>query len=95
MPLFGKLPDAEALDAVLAKCQARGVTRVRFGEFEVELDPSAARAGSERLVDAARRAARPALTATDDDAPSGRPSDDELLFGVDGYGLGAPARETA
>ena len=39
MPLFRKLPDAEALDRLLAVAQDRGATRVRWGDFEVELDP--------------------------------------------------------
>ncbi len=90
MPLFRRLPSAEELDRLLAVAQDRGATRLKCGDFEVELDPHVRRGGSEALVDAARRLARPALTASDEAAPSEKPTDDELLFGVDGYGLGAP-----
>lgn len=89
MPLFRRLPDPEALDAIMAKMQARGATRIKCGEFEVELDPGARPAGSEALATAARLMARPALTATED-APAGSPTDDELLYGTDGFGLGVP-----
>jgi hypothetical protein len=89
MALFRKLPDAEALDRLLAVAQDRGATRVRWGDFEVELDPHLRSRGSETLATAARMAARPALTATEA-AGDPQPTDDELLYGVDGFGLGAP-----
>lgn len=90
MALFRKrLPDAEELDRLLAVAQDRGATRVRWGDFEVELDPNVRPRGSETLAEAARLAARPALTATETPGDP-QPTDDELLYGVDGYGMGAP-----
>lgn len=89
MPLFRtRLTAAQELDAVLERLQARGVAKFKGLGLEVEFDERGQQAGSERLFEEAAMAARPALTQGRDKPSERLPTDDEMLYGVDGFGLG-------
>lgn len=88
MPLFRRLPDPVQLDAILAVLRARGVVELTIGELHVKFDDTQPAAFAGRLEEVGRRLQMP-----DPGEPVAdrQPTNDELLYGVDEYGLGTRA----
>lgn len=74
------------LDAFLAVLRARGVLEYQAGRVRVVFRESDETARTVPALDAVATAAQ--LTAPANERESRPPTDDELLFGQDGYGLG-------
>jgi hypothetical protein len=81
--LFRRFPDADELDLLLAVCRTRGVVELALGDLRVKFaddaPPAPVLLGASDLPQAPELASGRA---------GGQPTDDELLYGRDAYGIG-------